>query len=90
MTIDEDHDNHYRVDYNYAFYDKGRRCWYEDLYISKPFVTEDEARAYANRVIQRANDRPKDIELCNLTIIYIDQQYVNECGDVRIIERFEF
>ena len=89
MTIDKDHDNYYRVDYNYASYNKAVDCWYEDLYISKPFATESEARAYADRVIQRANARP-DIELDNLTIIYIDQQYWDEHGDVQTVERFEF
>ena len=90
MTIDEAHDNHYRVDYSYAFYDTGRRCWYEDEYNSKPFATESEARAYANRVIQRAGARPKDIELYYLDIFYIDQQYLDECGDFRTIEHVEF
>lgn len=89
MTIDEDHDNYYRVDYFYAFYDAGHRCWYEDDYFSKPFATEDEARTYANQVIQRANVRPKDIKLYKLIIIYIDQEYCDECGDVRIVQHFD-
>ncbi len=53
------------------------------------FATENEARAYANRVIQRANVR-QDIELYNLDIFYIDQQYWDECGDFRTVEHFEF
>lgn len=90
MAIDENRDNHYRVDYSYGFYDTNRRCWYEDTYNSKPFATEAEARAYADRVIQRAKAKPKTIELDNLTIIYIDQQYWDECGDVRIIKDIWF
>lgn len=90
MTIDKDHDNYYRVDYAYAFYDEGRRGWYDDEYNSKPFATEDEARTYANRVIQRASIRIEDIKLYNLDIFYIDQQYWDECGDFRTVEHFEF
>ena len=90
MTINEDHDNHYRVDYSYAFYDTNRRGWYEDEYNSKPFATESEARAYANRVIQRASARPKDIELHNLDIFYIDWQYWDEYGAFRTVKHFEF
>lgn len=90
MAIDKDHDNYYRVDYSFAFYDKNRRGWYDDEYNSKPFATEDEARAYANRVIQRAAARTKDIELYNLTIFYIDQEYWDKCGDMRIVQHFDF
>jgi hypothetical protein len=90
MAINENHDNHYRVDYTYGYYDKARRCWYEDTYNSKPFATEAEARAYADRVIQRAAAKPHVIELDNLTIIYVDQEYWNECGDVRIVQHFDF
>lgn len=86
MTIDEKHDNYYRVDYSYASYDAGHQCWYEDDYNSKPFTTENEAWAYANQVIRRANARPKDIELHSLTIIYVDQEYLDKCGDLRVVQ----
>ena len=90
MVIDEDRDNHYRVDYSFAFYDDSRRGWYEDQYNSKPFATETEARAYADRVIQRARAKPRTIELYNIHIFYVDQQHLDETGDVLTIQHIRF
>jgi len=90
MAVDVDHDNHYRVDYSFAFYDTNRRGWYEDTYNSKPLATEVEARAYADRVVQHAQTKPQIIELYDITILYVDQQYWDECGDLRLVECIRF
>lgn len=90
MAIDEDHDNHYRVDYAYSTYDEDVDIWIDSDYNSKPFATEAEARTYANRVIDRTNINPGKVKLYKLTIIYVDIQYWDEHGDFKIIQELMF
>lgn len=75
--------NKYRVDFTWA------DDWYEDMYSSQPFDTEAEARAYMQRVIDRAALRP-DIELFDITIFLIDEKVWDETGDFVTIEDVTF
>jgi hypothetical protein len=66
MLTPHDYINKYRVDYMWS------DAKYEDNYVSKPFDTIEQARAYATRVVQRAAARD-DIDVWAVEIIYTDE-----------------
>lgn len=79
MTMADLQNNRYQVTF---FYEDDK---YEHEYSSNPFDTEEEARAYMARVLERAAMRP-DINLIRIMLVFWDEHVWDEIGDCITIE----